>query len=253
MKIVISPSKAMDFAKKPYFKSSNPKFIAAANQVAAKLQTYNCSKLAKLLEISPKLAELNLNRYQKYSNGSNQANMLQAIFAFKGEVYNGLNVDEFSDADLSYAQEHLRILSGFYGILRPFDLIEPHRLPMGTKLAVEKNNNLYQLWTDLVTKDLNNEINDYVVNLASTEYFKVVNSKNIKFKIITPIFKEKKGNQYKIIMLYAKHARGLMASYIVKNRIAKPDELKDFSLENYKFIPDLSKSTENEEILCFTR
>jgi len=183
--------------------------------------------------------QLNAERYAHWTPDFNSGTTRQAILAFKGDVYQGMKNETLTPADLQFAQQHLRILSGLHGLLRPLDLIKPYRLEMGTKLSVKGKKDLYGFWTESVTVRLNEELarsgNDVLVNLASGEYFKVVNTKKLKARIITPVFKDMKNGQLKVIFLYAKQARGMMAGFILRNRINDPEELKAFSDGGYRF------------------
>jgi cytoplasmic iron level regulating protein YaaA (DUF328/UPF0246 family) len=183
-------------------------------------------------------------RYQSWEPEHTPDNARPAVLAFKGDVYTGLDAESFSEADFSFAQQHLRILSGLYGVLRPLDLLEPYRLEMGTRLKTASGDNLYQFWGDRITAALNEELktsDDVVVNLASNEYFKAVQPKALNARLITPVFKDFKNGQYKIISFYAKKARGLMSRYIIQNRIDAPEAIKAFDLEGYYFSPEQSK------------
>lgn len=248
MIVTISPAKTMDFSGKTSGKFTSPDMLASSLELIGYLRKLSPTKLSQLMDLSPKLAQLNTQRYQDFSAPFTAKNARQAIFAFSGEVYNGLKAENFTAADLTYAQNHLRILSGLYGLLRPLDLMQPYRLEMGTKLATKNAKNLYQFWGDKITDSLNTilaETNSKaLVNLASNEYSKAINYKSLSAKTITPIFKEKKGDNYKIVMIYAKQARGLMASFIVKNRIDNVADIKGFNEAGYKFSPQFSKENE---------
>jgi len=196
-----------------------------------------------LMNVSDKIAELNYNRFKRWEEPSKSDSSKQAIYAFKGDVYSGLDAESILENKFDFLQENLRIISGFYGLLRPFDKILPYRLEMGTKLSNSRGNNLYEFWGDNITNLLNNDIEDensYVVNLASNEYFKSIKKNKLKNEIITPIFKEFKNGTYKTIAIYAKKARGLMSRFIIDNKIQKPENLKTFNLERYSFDNNLS-------------
>ena len=203
------------------------------------------------MSISPELAALNVDRYQKWTPEPKREDTKQALLAFNGEVFRGLNAKEMSEEDLQFAQGHLRILSGLYGLLRPLDLIQPYRLEMGTRLKYYSYKNLYDFWGDKITKRINTDLGDSkcVVNLASTEYFKSVKEPKLNKKVITPIFKDFSKGEYRVLMTYAKNARGVMANYIIKNRITEPDLMKSFDANGYAYDP--SQSDENNWV--FTR
>jgi len=203
--------------------------------------------------ISPKLAQLNFERFINWQLPFSTDNAKQALLAFKGDVYTGLDAYSLNEDELQTAQNDLRILSGLYGVLKPLDLIQAYRLEMGKKLQTKKGNNLYEFWGDKITKEINKSLiakNDkYLINLASNEYFKAVVKKKVKAEIITPVFKDFKNGQYKVISFFAKKARGLMTRFIIQNKITDPEHLKAFNSEGYNFNPQLSKNTE----LVFTR
>lgn len=245
MLTVISPAKTLDFKTAPTTKQySLPLFTEQAQKLINCLQQFSVQEIADLMKLSDKLASLNLARYASWQQESNLKNAKQAILAFKGDVYTGLDAESLSNDDLAFAQKHLRILSGLYAILKPLDLIQPYRLEMGTKLETGSRKNLYSFWDKLICDSINQDLNksdsDILLNLASNEYFKAVQEKSINAQIITPIFKDWKNNQYKIISFYAKKARGLMSRYIIKNKINNPEQLKDFDLAGYSFSDSLS-------------
>lgn len=191
------------------------------------------------MSISPKLSQLNYERFQYWNFNHKLSNSKQAILSFSGEVFTGLNAGSFSEEDLQYAQHHLIILSGLYGMLRPMDLIQPYRLEISAKLSVNGNQNLYSYWKGIITDQIKNELdtlqNNTVVNLASNEYFKAIDTKKINANIITPIFKDNKNGEYKIITMYAKKARGLMANFIIQNKIEDTDGIKLFDKNGYYY------------------
>jgi len=273
--ILISPAKTLDFetpAPIEYF--SQPDFLADTARLVKQLKQLSASEVSSLMKISDRLGELNSDRFRTWQADFDDANAKQALLAFQGDVYQGMQVDSYQPADFEYAQEHLRILSGLYGVLRPLDLIQPYRLEMGTKLAHAKldlsANTLYEFWADKLTQTLNQQLEQLdqkvIINLASNEYFKAVKPNLLEAEIITPAFKDWKndatprrrqaqGNahqdngKYKIISFYAKKARGMMASYIIKNRLAKIEDLQDFAEAGYSYNPELSDSKN----LTFTR
>lgn len=240
MLIVISPAKTLDFdtpvADK---KNSQPEFVAESVKLIAKLRTLSRKKIGILMNISPVLAELNYQRYLEWAPEFSPGASKQALLAFRGDVYRGLNADDYKEEDLDYAQEHLRILSGLYGLLRPLDLIRPYRLEMGTTLPVRRKKNLYQFWDDTLTKAINTALEDHpekvLVNLASNEYFKAIQTEKIKGKVLNIHFRQWKNGEYKIIMTFAKQARGRMTSYILQNRIEEAEEIKGFAEDGYGF------------------
>lgn len=246
MLILLSPAKSFDFETKAQTLSfSEPYFVEESARLIKKMCTFSPKKLRELMGISYELAALNADRYQQWTTKPIEGNAKQAILAFNGEAYRGLNAKEMSEEDLQFAQNHLRILSGLYGVLKPLDLMQAHRLEMGTKLKYYSNTNLYQFWGDKITKNLNNEIagSEFIVNLASKEYFKSLKESKLKAKVITPIFKDFSNGTYKVLMTYAKNARGAMTNYIIKNRINNPELLKSFEGKGYVYNP-----TESDDI-----
>lgn len=241
---VISPAKTLDFTSAcPPHRASQCDYLDASAKLISVLRKKSRAQLAELMTISPSLADLNFNRYQDWSLPLTEDNARAAIFAFKGDVYTGLTLDTYSGEDLSFAQKHLRILSGLYGLLRPLDLILPYRLEMGTALKVGRAKNLYEFWGERLTEGINIALaqtdSGVLVNLASREYFKAVPTANFKGRMVTPHFKEKKNGEYKIISFFAKKARGMMVDYITKNAITEPEPMKGFDLEGYRYNPAL--------------
>lgn len=248
MLAVISPAKTLDFESKPTTsKVSEAAFLPDSARLIETMRSQSASQLSKLMKISPKLADLNVERYQTWHLPFNESNAKQALLAFKGDVYLGLAAEEYGQRDFTFAQKSLRILSGLYGLLRPLDLIQPYRLEMGTKIKNPEGKDLYEFWGDKITQALNAELkshkNKTLLNLASNEYFKAVQPKAFDGEIITPIFKDYSGGSYKVLGFYAKKARGYMASYIIKNRLTKPEEIKSFDIDGYKYNPDHSDET----------
>ncbi len=245
MLAIISPAKTLDFktsAKTTLY--SQPEFQDEAKQINSQLKKLKAADLMELQGISQKLAELNVDRNLLWSLPFSQENAKQAILAFNGDVYDGLNAPDFSDKEFNIAQDKLRILSGLYGILKPLDLMQPYRLEMGTKLTFGKYSNLYDFWQKKITKGIQNELNKsdgILINLASQEYFKAIDTKKLKAEIITPSFKDNKNGKYKMISFYAKKARGLMCRFMIQNNISNPEDLKAFDLEGYYFNNELSK------------
>lgn len=221
---------------------SEPEFATESEKLIKKLSTFSASDLAELMRISPALAELSFDRYQALHRHPADVQAKQAILTYTGEAFRGLNAAGMNDDDFEFAQAHLRILSGMYGVLRPLDIIQPHRLEIATKLKIEKFSNLYQFWGDKITAKLNEDlsVNDFVVNLASDEYFKSVNQSKLKAKLITPVFKDFNKGSYKVVVMYAKNARGAMTNFIIKNRITNQEDLKMFRNNGYEYRQDLS-------------
>lgn len=246
MLIVISPAKNLDYETEvPIKKSTKAMMLPQAQELVDVLQKMPPQALSKLMSISDKLGSLNFDRYQAWELPFKKSAARQALLAFKGDVYLGLDAYAFSDEDFAFAQEHLRILSGLYGVLRPLDSILPYRLEMGTKLKNAKGKDLYQFWGDSITQQLNKQLkknqSDTLVNLASNEYFKSVQLDTLNADVVTPVFKEWKNGQFKVLSFFAKKARGLMSAYIIKNKITHADQIKDFDWEGYSFNDELSK------------
>ena len=245
MLIVISPAKTLDFETPPKVPTFTlPDFLDDSAELIDELRSYEPYRLGDLMGISPKLADLNSNRYHNWSLPFTADNAKQSVLAFKGDVYAGLDADNLSADDLQFAQAHLRILSGLYGVLKPLDLMQPYRLEMGTKLKNRRGKNLYDFWDDRINKTLNDELagqdSPVLVNLASNEYFKSVQPERLNARIVTPTFKEARNGDYKFISFTAKKARGLMSRYIIRNRLAEPDDLRGFDLEGYRYNDALS-------------
>jgi len=248
MKILISPAKSIDEKALKSSVSTIPIFQNEAQKIVKNLRKFKVEDLKDLMSISEDLAQLNFKRYKnwKKSTSENEA-LISAGFAFSGEVYSGLDLSSLSTEELEIATKDLRILSGMYGILKPTDLIYPYRLEMGTRFSpIEEKKNLYEFWQDKIAKTLKKELEkeEVIVNLASHEYFKAVDIKQIKNRIITPVFKEFKNGKFSIVMMYAKHARGAMARYLIQNQLANIEELKLYNIDGYSF--DANQSTENE-------
>lgn len=227
---------------------TQPRFEKESQQLIDKLKKLSKKKVGELMHLSDNLAALNHERYQTWSLPFDAQNAKQAALAFNGEVYTGLNAKEWSEEDYNFAQTHLRILSGLHGLLRPLDLLQPYRLEMGTKFSAKPSQkNLYEFWGKKIAQELNADLaqqgDDIIVNLASNEYFKSVDKKTVKASVIDFQFKENKGGEYKMLMVYAKKARGLMAAYMIQNQISDPEQLKQFDSEGYCFNPNLSTDT----------
>ena len=246
MIIVISPAKTL-YEKSPVLleNHSTADFLPEAEKIVSVLKKKNPAQLAKLMDISPKLAEQNFHRFQEWSLPFTPANSWQAVLMFNGDVYQGLKAETFSQTEFDTAQQHLRILSGVYGLLKPLDLIQPYRLEMGTTISISRKKNLYEFWKTRITAKLNEELaktgQKELINLASNEYFSAIDTKKLKARIITPAFKEHKDGQYQMVSFFAKKARGLMSRFIIQNQISDPEEMKAFDLDGYYFNNQLSK------------
>lgn len=238
MLTVISPAKTLDFeTPSQTTKSSEPEFKSRTKELVEVMRQKSAKDLTKLMGISPKLAELNAHRFEQFRLRG--ATGKQALLAFKGDVYIGLEADSYTERDFTFAQKNLRILSGLYGVLKPLDLIQPYRLEMGIKLKTDAGKTLYDYWGNEIGNALAEELaghkNRSLVNLASNEYFRSVDTKLLPGKLITPVFKDYSRGNYKILSFFAKKARGAMATFIVKNRINKPQDLKAFDWDGYEY------------------
>jgi cytoplasmic iron level regulating protein YaaA (DUF328/UPF0246 family) len=243
MLIVISPAKKLDYTSavnSPL--TTQPALLDHSKELAQGLKTLAPQDVSSLMSLSDTLGALNFERFQEWQTPFTEDNARPAVLAFKGDVYQGLDADSMSDEDLRWAQDHLRILSGLYGLLRPLDLMQAYRLEMGTKFANPRGGDLYQFWGDIITDELNKTDSSVLVNLASNEYFKSVRKKAIGARIITPVFMDKKDDKYKIISFYAKKARGLMSSYIIRNRITEVEQIKNFDTDGYSYNAALSEA-----------
>jgi hypothetical protein len=253
MIVIISPSKTLDFSGKTNGEYSIYDFSDESRKLIAILRTFSAKQIADLMSLSEKLSTLNWQRYQNFNNVFTPENARQAMFAFQGDVYDGLAAGNFNQSEIAYSQSHLRIISGLYGLLRPLDLIQPYRLEMGTRLANQNGKDLYKFWGDKITNKLNESMENsgckILINLASEEYFKAINKKILYGRIITPVFMEKKGDAYRIVALYAKQARGMMAGYIIKNQVETSQGITQFNEAGYKFNPHIS----TDDRLVFTR
>ena len=247
MLMILSPAKRMEI-KQNKFEYSIPAMLNKTKDLIKILKSTNSAQLQKLMKISPKLADLNFQRYGDFDLNHKIGNSSQAILSFKGDVYMGLQADSLNKEELKFANEHLRILSGLYGILNPNDIIQAYRLEMGTKLTNKKGKNLYEFWGNNVTNKINESLSKhdskFLINLASEEYYKVLTPAKIKGEIIKIIFKEYRDEKLKFITFNAKKARGLMARYIIKNKLDNKEDIKGFDYENYYF--DENNSTEQE-------
>lgn len=250
---VVSPAKNLDFKSEIHFKGTQPRLMECTNELIEVMRKKSATEVSELMSISKQLAGLNVHRYKAFDANHTDENARPSALAFNGDVYQGLKAETFDEAKMEFAQQHLRILSGLYGLLRPLDLIQPYRLEMGTKLAFDDYKTLYDYWDrkilDLLLADLKAQGDDIIVNLASNEYFKSVAKKDIPARIVDVEFKDFKGGKYKIISFYAKKARGLMSRFIIENRIANPEDLRGFDYEGYYF----DSETSSENLYAFKR
>lgn len=248
MIIILSPAKTLDFSRRIQSNQhSEAIYNDEADKMAQLMKRYSKDELLKVMKMSENLRDLTFQRFQDWDSGD--VEMKQAGAAFKGEAYNGLDMTSLDESSLDYAQNHLRILSGMYGVLRPYDLIKPYRLEMGSKL---KTGSLYKHWKEKITSAINDDLEKYggpIINLASQEYFSVIDAKKLNAMVITPLFKETKGDALKTIVVYTKKARGMMARYIIENALSQVDDLKKFNKDAYSYNADLS----DEDTLLFTR
>ena len=251
---IVSPAKSLDFDNKAVVTDfSLPSFLKESQEIVDVIKKYSPDDLSKLMNISKDLGLLNANRYQDFKTPFNLKNAKQAIFAFTGDVYKGLDANTLSDTGLEYAQGHFRILSGLYGILKPLDLIQAYRLEMGTKISINNSSSLYEFWSNRITSELNSNLEStkskFLLNLASNEYSKSIDMKSLNAEVITPVFKDWKNGQYKIISFFAKKARGLMSRYVLENQINSPNDLVGFESDGYVFNEEFS----TEISMTFTR
>jgi cytoplasmic iron level regulating protein YaaA (DUF328/UPF0246 family) len=249
MLIVISPAKTLDY-ETPATTTSHtlPDYLKDSAELITQLRSLSPPEVSSLMGISAKLGDLNFGRYLNWQPDFTPDNAKQSLLAFKGDVYTGLDAESLSEEQLQWAQNHLRILSGLYGLLRPLDLMQPYRLEMGTKFANSRGKNLYEFWGDKITDGLNQEIKKQstgvLINLASNEYFKSVAPGKLHADVITPVFKDWKNDKYKIISFYAKKARGLMSRYLIENQIEDPEKIKQFDVAGYAYQPAMSSARE---------
>jgi cytoplasmic iron level regulating protein YaaA (DUF328/UPF0246 family) len=246
MLIVISPAKTLDYDTPPVTRiHTKPSMLKQSQQLIDILRNYSALDLAELMKLSMKLAELNFDCYHAWKTPFNTKNAKQTALAMKGDVYTGLDAESMTQEDFQFAQQHLRILSGLYGVLRPLDLMQPYRLEMGTKLANPQGSDLYGFWGDSITQTINKALkaqdDEVLINLASNEYYKSIKSKLVDGRIITPQFKQKKSGSYRMIGVFAKRARGLMSRHIIKNQLQDPEEIKGFTTDGYHFSKQQSK------------
>ena len=246
MLIVLSPAKSLDYKTPVKVKAPTlPEFVSESAKLIAGLKKLSPQEVANLMGLSDQLAALNVGRYRDWTKKFTDENSKPAIYAFDGDVYDGFDVKTLNTKAIDFAQDHVRILSGLYGALRPLDLMQPYRLEMGTSFKNARGKDLYAFWGDRVTDSLKNLLDKQkkpvLLNLASEEYFKVLQAKNLECPVISPVFQDGKDGKYKIISFYAKRARGLMARYVVENRITDPADLKGFNLDGYKYVASESK------------
>lgn len=247
MLIVISPAKTLDFETPvDAGQFTQPEFLKETRTLVRELRQLGAEDIAALMRVSPKIAEQNFFRYLNFRTPFKPANARPAIHAFKGDVYTGIAVEKWKAADFSYAQDHLRILSGLYGLLRPLDLMQAYRLEMGTSFTNSKGKDLYAFWGDRVARAVNRALAEQkdglLVNLASQEYFRAIDTPALTAEVITPSFLDWSNGKYRTLSFFAKKARGLMSSWIIRNRIKKPEQLCQFDLDGYAWNPDLSDS-----------
>ncbi|HLF63250.1 MAG TPA: peroxide stress protein YaaA [Saprospiraceae bacterium] len=253
MLILLSPAKSLDIAKPSYKKFSHPRMSDESLALIGIMKTKSAREIAKLMSISDKLAQLNRERYISFSHAPTPENVKQAILAFKGDVYIGLENDSLKEKDLAWAQDHVRILSGLYGVLRPLDVIQPYRLEMGTQLKNPRGKDLYAFWgtriTDFINEDLKKSRSEAIINLASQEYFAAVKPELLKGHLYHVNFLEKRDGKYKFISFTAKKARGWMCRYLIDQRATNPEEMKEFKGQGFRF----TKSLSSEHEYVFTR
>ncbi|WP_397449677.1 peroxide stress protein YaaA [Pseudomonas sp. NA-150] len=246
MLMVISPAKTLDFDTPPVTKRfTQPQYLDHSQELIVQLRELSPAQIAELMDLSDKLSGLNAARFGSWTPAFTPENAKQALLAFKGDVYTGLQAENFTDTDFSYAQDHLRMLSGLYGLLRPLDLMQPYRLEMGTKLENARGKDLYAFWGTQISEWLNQALteqgDDVLLNLASNEYFSAVKRTALKARVINTEFRDLKNDQYKIISFYAKKARGMMSRFVIKEQINAPEDLKQFDAQGYRY--SISKST----------
>ncbi len=253
MLLLISPAKKLDFEEPPLdIGQTEPALMARAEEIAAIMKQQKAADLKRLMKLSDNLAQLNFDRYREWTTETSEQRAKQAILAFRGDVYAGMAATAFEQRDFDFAQDHLRILSGLYGVLRPLDMIQPHRLEMGTKLENARGKDLYVFWKSESAPLINEAAKAAggpIINLASNEYFGSVDTNQLDFPVVTPVFKDEKNGVYKIISIYAKKARGMMCDFVIRNRLERPEQLKEFSAAGYRFV----ESESNETTLMFKR
>ncbi|MFW1762143.1 peroxide stress protein YaaA [Acinetobacter calcoaceticus] len=249
MLALISPAKTLDYETAlPTDEFTQPRLLEHSAQLIEVCRKLSASEIANLMSVSEKIATVNADRFRDWKPEFDFSNARQAIYAFKGDVYTGLDAYHLKDKDIDFAQQHLRMLSGLYGLLRPLDLMMPYRLEMGTKLKNLRGHNLYEFWGEIITNQINEDLaaikTELLVNLASDEYYKSVNEKKIKAEIVKPVFLDQKNGKYKVISFYAKKARGLMARFIIENQLNKAEDIKAFNTDGYYFDAENSSAKE---------
>lgn len=253
MQIILSPSKTQDLDCRDFPGATTPLFIDKCETLVNRLRSYDIDTLSTLMKMSNKLAKLTWQRFDSFHFPPKRAYCRQALLTFQGDVFGGIDSDNYTDADFAFAQDHLRILSGLYGLLRPLDLIQPYRLEMAVKFSDKREGSLYAFWQETITQHFNKELQEseqaYLLNLASQEYSKVIDKKKLKATIVDVAFKEKKGDTHKVIAIHAKRARGKMANFIIKNKVISPATLHEFHEDGYRF----QKSLSSEKKLIFHR
>ncbi|SNS72680.1 hypothetical protein SAMN06295967_11924 [Belliella buryatensis] len=239
---LISPAKTLDLSSTDVSVYTTPEFQKETFELVSIMKKKTSDEIRQLMGVSENIATLNEKRYKEFKKSFDPDNAKQALLAFKGDVYTKIDVDNYTEAEFEFAQKHLRILSGLYGLLKPLDLIQPYRLEMGIKLENKKGKNLYEFWGSRIAKAINEvAAGEPIVNLASQEYFKAVDQKALKSEIVTPVFQEYKNGKYQVIGLFAKQARGMMTDFIIKNRINDPQQLKTFNEAGYELYGDGSE------------
>ena len=254
--IILSPAKKLDYKQPaPVKKYTIPDYLDYSQQLIDELQKLSVDEIAGMMKLSKNLANLNKERYMEWKKpeSADETYSKQAAYAFQGDVFQGWQPETLTEEDIKFAQEHVRILSGLYGILRPLDLMKPYRLEMGTKFGINGKNNLYEYWQETITNGLNKKMEKngdrYLINLASNEYFKAIDPSKLNAEIITPVFKDNKNGEYRVISFFAKKARGMMTRFVVENRIQDPGQLKLFESEGYYYNDEMTKGN----TIVFTR
>ncbi len=254
MIVLLSPAKSLDYESPlPTRRATKPRFMEDSAELVAQLRKLSVDQLGQLMSISPKLAQLNHDRFVAWEGEATRENARPALFAFTGDVYQGMELEKWRAGDLDLAQKRLRILSGLYGVLRPLDLMQPYRLEMGTRLANDRGRNLYDFWGEILTRSLNADLaksgSGVVLNLASQEYFSAVREDALKGRLVTPVFKDEKNGKFKIISFFAKKARGMMADFVIRNGLTDPADLKGFTSGGYRF----SRGDSDDSVFVFLR
>lgn len=248
MLILLSPAKDLAKETPKVSGTTQPELLEHSVPLVKKLQGFSAKRLSKLMDLSPALGELNRERYERWSLPFTKANARPALFVFNGEVYRGLDARNLDADDLRFAQRHLRLLSGLYGVLRPLDLIQDYRLMMGTPFGIGRAKNLYAYWGDRISDALQAAMqangDDTIINLASSEYFKAAKADRLGARVITPVFKDRGPGGYKVVMVFAKHQRGAMARHIIRHRLLDPEQLKRYDGDGYRFAPEESTADE---------